>query len=92
MNRADKIKLLLDKIDENKIVKDSSGHNDMSKAISVNAIKNTQTNLWHLRYDAPVSTPVPLQQQFTNFNKLIDFAEKYYAKRNLKIKEMQDII
>ena len=92
MNRADKIKLVLDKIDESKIVRDSSGTNDISKAINVNAIKNTQTNLWHLRYDAPATTPVPLQQQFTNFNKLIDFAEKYYGKRNLKIKEMKDII
>jgi len=80
MNRADKIKLVLE------------GNKDTIKSFSVNAIKNTQTNLWHLRYDAPVTTPVPLQQQFTNFNRLIDFAEKYYGRRNLKIKEMQDII
>ena len=91
MNRSDKVRLLLDKIDVNKTAKDKYS-NDIDKEINVNAIKNTQINLWHLRYDAPVSTPVPLQQQFTNFNKLIDFAEKYYAKRNLKIKEMKDIV
>lgn len=55
----------------------------------LHAVMDTQTTLWHLKYDSGVM-PQPLKQQFTSFTKLYDHAVDYFAKRNIIIKEVLD--
>ena len=86
-NRSDKIVIKLEHIEG---TKKNDKYNNHIGDMDVNAIKNTQTNLWHLRYNAPAATPTPLQVQFTNFNRLLDFVSEYYHKRNLKVKDIID--
>ncbi len=88
MNRSDKIQLKLTKIDPSK--KYDKHYND-TQDFDINAVKNTQTNLWTIRYPTAYVTPVPLQIQFTSFPKLIDYVHVYLTKRNLKIKEIIDV-
>lgn len=87
MNRSNKIVLKLVPIDPSK---KADLHNNATKPIDVNAIRNKETNLWHIRYPQNVPSPMPLQVQFTKLDKLINHASDFYSKRNLKISEMID--
>jgi hypothetical protein len=86
-NRSDKIVIKLEHIPG---TRKTDKFNNVIGDMNVNAIKNVQTNLWHLRYDPPATMPMSLQVQFTNFNRLLDFATDYYTKKNLRIKEILD--
>jgi hypothetical protein len=55
----------------------------------LHAIKDTQTCLWHLKYDQGI-VPPPLKGQYTGFNQLKKFCEDYFQKRNMRIKEVID--
>ena len=55
----------------------------------LHAVKDPQTCFWSLRYTAGVVPPV-LKQSFTSFNKLKEFVEQYYNKRNIEIKKIID--
>lgn len=48
-----------------------------------------ETGLWSLKYEQG-SIPEVLKQRFTNFNALKDFAERYYKRRNILVKEIVD--
>lgn len=56
---------------------------------SLHALRNPVNSLWGLRYTCGV-LPQPLQQKFTRFDDLMDFAQNYYGKRNLKIVQVID--
>lgn len=86
-NRSNKVILKFTPIDPNKRKPNS---NSKTEDIETNAVRNPETNLWHIRHPAPVSTPPNLQIQFTNFNRLMDHITEYYSKRNLKIGEIID--
>lgn len=53
----------------------------------LHAIKDEQTALWHFKYDMGVLPP-QLKQEFTGFPKLKTFADNYFKKRNIQIKEV----
>lgn len=53
------------------------------------AYMDTETCLWSMRYKFGI-VPESLKQKFTNFNKLYRFAEGYFAKRGVQIKEVID--
>lgn len=84
-NRSNKVVLKLTPIDPEKRFKQR-----VVDPLDVIAVRNQETNLWHMRFNAPAATPMNLQVQFTNFNRLIDFVSEHYSKRNLKIEEMID--
>ena len=92
MNRQDNIKIMLEQDKETRIwdKNRNSTTKYMNSDAHINALRNPNTNLWFLRYDPPVSTPITLQQQFTNFGALLKFAENYFSRRNIKIKEIID--
>lgn len=49
-----------------------------------------QTNLWTFNYKTNGLLPEPLQGKFTSFSKAYDFAEGYFARRNIRITEVLD--
>jgi len=53
------------------------------------AIKDPQTSMWNFKYDNG-ALPVELRQRFTGFQRLYKYAENYFAKRNVRIKEVLD--
>lgn len=55
----------------------------------LHAVMDQQTTLWHLKYDMGI-VPQPLKCQFTSFRSLREYAELYYNKRNIEIKEVID--
>lgn len=55
----------------------------------LHALMDEQTCLWYLKYDDGGVPPV-LQCKFTGFKQLLKFAEDYYSKRNIRIKEIKD--
>ncbi len=46
-------------------------------------------SLWALKYEHG-RLPEPLTQRFTSFNKLVQFVELYFQKKNVVIKEVFD--
>lgn len=46
-----------------------------------------ETGLWSMKYTEG-NLPEPLRQKFTSFSTLRDFAEEYFKKRNVVIKEV----
>lgn len=89
MHSDDRILVL--EILEGKTAKDVTGMVDSRLFKGENrlhAVMDTRTNLWSLRYEAGI-VPEPLRQQFTTFNKLLDFCKKYFLTRNINIKEVQ---
>lgn len=87
-NRSNKVMLKLTPIDPT--IKTRPGSTNAMKDIDINAVRNSETNLWHVKFNPPRVTPMNLQIQFTNFNRLINFVSEHYAKHNLKIEEMTD--
>lgn len=55
----------------------------------LHAIMDEQSCLWSLKYKMG-SPPEPLKQRFTSFRALYKFAEDYFLKRNIRIKEVLD--
>lgn len=53
----------------------------------LHAVMDTQTCLWSLKYEEGL-VPQALRQQFTSFKVLYKFAEDYFKKRNIEIKEV----
>jgi hypothetical protein len=51
---------------------------------------NEQTNLWSFRYENNGLLPGGLEGQFTTFSKGLAHAEQYFAKRNIRVKEIID--
>lgn len=81
----------LTKIDEEKSIYSGSGLVDnrlLSGGNKLHAIRG-ENSLWTLKYDRG-EIPEALNQSFTTFNKLEWFVSQYYARRNLKIKEIID--
>lgn len=56
---------------------------------NLHCIMDKQTSLWYFNYDSGL-IPQPLQQRFTSFTKAYNFAEQYFNKRNVEIKEVLD--
>ena len=46
-------------------------------------------SLWALKYEHG-RLPEPLCQRFTSFNKLVQFVELYFHKKNVVVKEVSD--
>lgn len=55
----------------------------------LHAVRDNQTCLWTFKYKCG-GLPPPLKQQFTGFKALKSFAEGYFKKRNIRIKEVID--
>lgn len=43
-----------------------------------------QTTLWTVRYEHG-AVPIPLQQQFTSFTRLLGYVRDYFARRNVEV-------
>jgi hypothetical protein len=56
---------------------------------NLHATMDTSNCIWYFKYENG-GLPNELKQRFTSFNKLMDFAEIYFNKRNLKIVEVID--
>jgi len=48
-----------------------------------------ETTLWFFQYEHGV-LPEPLKNKYTGFRKAKKFAEEYFKKRNIRIKEVHD--
>jgi hypothetical protein len=89
--RADDRELVLEKI-EGKDVKSNIGlvDNRLFKGeTKLYAYLDERTLLWKFKYSAGL-LPQPLQQSFTSFKKLKEFAESYFARRGLKLVKVID--
>lgn len=53
----------------------------------LHAIMDTQSSLWYLKYEKG-GLPEPLKGMFTSFNKLKDFAERFFINRGVRITEV----
>lgn len=85
MRSRDRV-LILEVIDE---TKPRTLHGLLDVSNKLHAIANEQTGLWCFKYDRGV-LPEALKCQFTSFKAMRKFAEDYYTKRNLRIKEVID--
>jgi hypothetical protein len=56
---------------------------------NLHAVMDKQTSLWTLKYERG-EVPNAFKQKFTSFSRLFSFAEDYFKKRNLEIKEIKD--
>jgi hypothetical protein len=52
--------------------------------VNLYAIRDTIKGTWFLRYDKG-ALPSGLDQQFTEFTKLVDFVTGYFARRNVEV-------
>lgn len=55
----------------------------------LHVVKDSRNNLWFFKYDAG-GLPEPLRQRFSNFDIALDFARKYFLKRNVEITGIED--
>jgi hypothetical protein len=55
----------------------------------VHAVMHPETCLWRIKYEKSMPPPV-LNQAFTSFNKLMQFATGYFEKRGLRIESVID--
>lgn len=53
----------------------------------LHAIRDGQTSLWSLKYDAGI-LPEPLKQSFTTFQKVRDFVANYFERRGVQVTEV----
>lgn len=56
---------------------------------SFSAARDTRTNIWSFKVKAG-GLPEALKQKFTTFPILLDYANKYFEGRNMKIVEVLD--
>lgn len=83
--------LVLEKI-EGKDAKGSTGLVDPRLINGANKLHvnfDEETQLWGFSYEKG-GIPEDMKQRFTSFPKALEFARNYYAKRNIKITEVQD--
>lgn len=55
----------------------------------LHAKKTPNGTLWYMKYDAG-AVPEPLKAKFTTFPQLLDYAKRYFSKRNIEITEVID--
>lgn len=55
----------------------------------LHCIREDQTNFWYFKYEHG-GLPEPLKCKFTSFKAALKFANEYYNKRDIEIKEVQD--
>ena len=55
----------------------------------LHGVMDEQTSLWSLHFEHGI-VPGSFKQQFTTFNKLLDFVKTYYEKRNVQVVEVID--
>lgn len=90
MKKIDRIFILKPK--EGKVAEATSGLTDKRLFTGENklhAIMDTQTTLWHLKYDQGILPPL-FKQQFTGWLMLLKVVKEYYTKRNIDIVEIID--
>lgn len=85
MRTRDRV-LVLEVIDD---TKPKSLHGLLDIGNKLHALADTNTGLWAFKYERGV-LPEMLKCQFTSFKALLQYAQDYYGKRNLKIKEVLD--
>jgi hypothetical protein len=56
----------------------------------LHAIRDPQVGMWTLKYDAGL-VPEPMRQHFTTWAKLYEFVTQYFIRRNIIVKEVQDV-
>lgn len=56
---------------------------------TLHALMDRQTTLWSLKQGNGILPPV-LRQSFTSYSKLYKFAEDYYKRRNIELKEVKN--
>lgn len=56
---------------------------------TLRVVMDPHSCLWSIRYSSGI-LPEPLRGQFTGFKKAIEHATQYFAKRNIRIKEIKD--
>lgn len=101
MNKADNVvkkmmvddrQLILKPIDGTKS-KSSTGLIDPGLFDGTNTLhvkKDSGSNLWYFKYDRGGLPPVLKDQMFTGFKAAYKYAEDYFRKRNVEIKEVLD--
>jgi|SRR5882724_7879684 len=55
----------------------------------LHAIQDPSSTMWYFKYDMGIVPPI-LKGQFTSFKALKKFADVYYERRNMRIKEVLD--
>ncbi|MDE1830257.1 MAG: hypothetical protein KGI25_08040 [Thaumarchaeota archaeon] len=90
-NKSNDRILVLEKIEGEKTLSskgivDNSLFNGENK---LHAIIDTQTMLWHLKYENGIIPP-SFKQQFTSWTKLMNFVTEYYRRRNIRIAKVID--
>lgn len=55
----------------------------------LHAKMDPSTTLWYFQYEHGV-LPIPLRDKFTSFSILKKYAENYFRRKNIKIKEIKD--
>lgn len=78
---------------EGKYTKNNSGLTDSRLFTGDNkllAIFDPNIRLWYLRYEVGL-IPMALRQNFTSFNTLIKYVKAYFLKRNIEVKEVEDL-
>lgn len=53
----------------------------------LHAVIDERTGMWNMRYETG-GLPGPLQQKFTTFEQLLEFAKQYFKTRNVEIVEV----
>lgn len=57
---------------------------------NLHAIMDTQTCLWHLKYDRGVLPPHLRDKQFTGYSAMLKYVKDYMLTRNIEISEIRD--
>lgn len=84
--------LTLEPIDDKPILS-TSGHPDkriFTGDQQLHIKMDPETCLWYFQYSGPGLLPGGLEGRYTGFKAAIKFAEMYYKKRNIRIKEVKD--
>jgi hypothetical protein len=53
----------------------------------LHAVHDPQTSFWSLHWDKGILAP-PLQQNWTTWQKMMDFIVPYFERRNIEVKEI----
>jgi len=86
-------RVLVLKVAEGKSAKDSAGVVDtrlFNGSNKLHGIYDERTGMWNMRYETG-ALPGALQQKFSTFTELEDFARKYFKTRNVEILEIINV-
>jgi hypothetical protein len=78
---------------EGKTVKDTQGRVDgrlFTNENNLHAVMDPQYGHWYFKYDSG-TLPEPMQQRFTSFSKLHDYAVQYFGRRNVMVADVKDV-